>query len=306
MSVHLFGTRLPTSLFDGSIPTVHPETNQPARELAATPIRRPAARAVKLAEEPIIASRWTLSWGRRCFDIVGSGIALFFCFPIIVLAAILVRFSSPGPSFFVQGRMGRNGKEFALIKFRSMRVTRETPGTCHTAKGDPRITPIGALLRRGKLDELPQFWNVFVGDMSLVGPRPKLPHHESLLLPCRPGLTGAATLAFCKEEEILEGLPAHTLRAFYDHFIKPNQARLDIDYMQTATLRSDLSMLYQTACFICGFSRDRELHERMRDESVNWARPEVASTGTSDAYNHGGQASMDPRPTQESGRFASR
>jgi lipopolysaccharide/colanic/teichoic acid biosynthesis glycosyltransferase len=116
-----------------------------------------------------------------------------------------------------------------------------------TVSGDVRITPIGALLRRYKLDELPQFWNVLRGDMSLVGPRPKLPHHEALLMTCRPGITGAATLAFRNEEEFLSEIPEDQLETFYETFVKPAKAHLDLEYMRTATLSSDLRVLWRTA-----------------------------------------------------------
>ncbi|MGB9144864.1 MAG: sugar transferase [Acidobacteriaceae bacterium] len=112
--------------------------------------------------------------------------------------------------------------------------------------GDARITRVGTFLRRYKLDELPQFWNVLRGDMGLVGPRPKLPHHEALHMTYRPGLTGVATLAFRNEEGFLSGIPADELEAFYEMFVKPAKARLDFDYMRRATFLSDMAVLGQT------------------------------------------------------------
>lgn len=124
-------------------------------------------------------------------------------------------------------------------------------GSPITVKGDVRITPVGAFLRRLKLDELPQLWNVLKGDMSLVGPRPKLPHHEGLHLVVRPGLTGAATLAFLDEEELLAAFQAEELERIYEKYVKSTKAQLDYDYLRRATFMSDLAIIWKTAmsCF---------------------------------------------------------
>jgi len=205
------------------------------------------------------ASPWVLSRTRRCMDFLIALAALALFLPFILVAALLVRLGSPGPIFFGQRRMGRAGREFTLYKFRSMRCEGEC-GSCITVKGDSRITPVGAFLRRFKLDELPQFWNVLRGDMALVGPRPKLPHHEALHMACRPGVTGAATLAFRKEEEFLSGIPEHELEAFYEVFVKPAKARLDLDYMRSATIVSDLALLWRTASS-CFFASEQSLQD---------------------------------------------
>jgi lipopolysaccharide/colanic/teichoic acid biosynthesis glycosyltransferase len=189
---------------------------------------------------------WLVSASRRCFDSAAAASALLLLSPVIVLIMLVVRLTSPGPIFFRQRRTGRNRVEFMLYKFRSMRVE-ETPGPPITVSGDPRITPVGMFLRRYKLDELPQFWNVLKGDMSLVGPRPKLPHHELLDLPYRPGITGLATLAFRNEEEILCRIPPDHLDAFYELCVKPRKARLDLAYMQSATFWTDLNLIWRTA-----------------------------------------------------------
>lgn len=177
--------------------------------------------------------------------------------PAMLLAALFVWLDSPGPVFFRQRRMGRQGREFTLYKFRSMKTARGC-GACITVVGDKRITPVGAVLRRYKIDELPQFWNVLRGDMGLVGPRPKLPHHEALHLDCRPGITGVATLAFHKEEEFLSGIPAEELEGFYETFVKPAKANIDREYMRTATVASDVKVIVRTA-LSCVFGPDESL-----------------------------------------------
>ncbi|HTW49797.1 MAG TPA: sugar transferase [Acidobacteriaceae bacterium] len=194
---------------------------------------------------------------RRCLDCAVALVALIALAPLLLLAAVLVRFGSRGPVLFRQRRMGRNGREFTLYKFRSMTES-VGGGASITVAGDVRITPAGALLRRFKLDEIPQFWNVLRGDMGLVGPRPKLPRHEGLHLNCRPGITGVATLAFRREEEFLAGIPAHEIEAFYELFIKPAKAKMDLEYMRTATFSSDLRLLWNTAAS-CLFGADESL-----------------------------------------------
>ncbi|MGA8160561.1 MAG: sugar transferase [Acidobacteriaceae bacterium] len=202
------------------------------------------------------ASSWALSYTRRLLDATFAIVALIAFFPLMAFAALLVRLGSSGPVFFRQRRMGRNGREFTLYKFRSMSTCGDNGnGSCITVTGDTRITPVGALLRRYKLDELPQFWNVLRGDMCLVGPRPKLPHHEALHMDCRPGITGAATLAFRNEEDFLSEIPEDQLEVFYEMFVKPTKARLDLEYMRSASLASDLNILWRTATS-CLFSTE--------------------------------------------------
>src|SRR5579872_1595479 len=161
------------------------------RQVSKTPGSR--SELPRVIAVPVIsteqASPWAVSLVRRTLDFIVAVLALVAFSPLMLLAAFLVRLGSPGPVFFRQRRMGRSGREFTLYKFRSM-CPKTGSNSSITVSGDVRITPMGALLRRYKLDELPQFWNVLRGDMSLVGPRPKLPHHEALRLPCRPGITG--------------------------------------------------------------------------------------------------------------------
>jgi lipopolysaccharide/colanic/teichoic acid biosynthesis glycosyltransferase len=195
--------------------------------------------------------------------------------PAMIVCSLLVRFSSPGPILFRQKRMGRNGQVFTFYKFRSMTMERCHCHSTHTVEGDRRITRIGSFLRRYKLDELPQFWNVLKGDMSLVGPRPKLPEHEALEMPFRPGITGEATLLFRNEEQMLAHIPPHQVDTFYEEFFMPVKAELDIAYMSKATLRSDLRMLWLTAARCVSSSNDpgRELAAVLarRTRAAMWA-----------------------------------
>jgi lipopolysaccharide/colanic/teichoic acid biosynthesis glycosyltransferase len=209
------------------------------------------------------ASPWVASRARRLFECGVAGLALLGLLPVLVLCWFLVRCTSPGPVFFRQRRMGRNGQEFELYKFRSMRHDSHSSGPSLTAHNDLRITPLGALLRRYKLDELPQFWNVLKGDMSLVGPRPKLPRYELLCMPYRPGLTGHATLAFRHEERMLLEVPSQEIDHFYEAVVKPIKAGLDVRYMERATFLSDVGVLARTmiCCFHCSADARRELRD---------------------------------------------
>lgn len=207
------------------------------------------------------ASDWVNCRMRRALDCTVAALALLLLLPVLAICWVLVRFTSPGPVLFRQRRMGREGRVFEIYKFRSMRIDRHVCGRSHTVHRDERLTRVGAMLRRCKLDEAPQFWNVLKGDMSLVGPRPKLPNHEALHMPYRPGLTGEATLAFRHEERMLLEIPPDGLESFYDAVLKPIKAYLDIVYMQRATCASDLRMLVRTffRCLSCARGARREL-----------------------------------------------
>lgn len=196
------------------------------------------------------ASEWSMSNSKRLIDVSTALLALFLLAIPMLVIAICVRLSSKGPALFIQNRVGRSGRLFGIYKFRSMTVD-SCAGSGLTRRGDRRVTAFGHWLRRFKLDEIPQLYNVLRGEMSLVGPRPKLAIYESITnMPYRPGITGAATLAFRREEDILGGIHASQLECFYATEIKPLKARLDLDYMSQATLRSDLRLIAATL-FAC-------------------------------------------------------
>jgi lipopolysaccharide/colanic/teichoic acid biosynthesis glycosyltransferase len=201
-------------------------------------------------EAPRVAhGSWGLSSGKRLFDIlVSSLILLGLALPMLLIAAC-IRLSSRGPAIFRQKRVGQSGRLFDIYKFRSMTISHGKPGSGLTKSGDCRVTWLGKWLRMLKLDELPQFYNVLRGDMSIVGPRPKLPQFaDELNLAYRPGITGAASLAFRREEEILASVPADQIETFYHERIKPLKAVIDARYAAQATFRSDLQIICSTLC----------------------------------------------------------
>jgi len=197
-------------------------------------------------------SNWCRSRRRRLVDIVASALSLALLLPVIIVIALGILISSGKPIFFVQKRLGRYAREFTLLKFRTMKKTTQSgPGV--TQDGDSRVTKIGCWLRKRKLDELPQLFNVLKGDMTLIGPRPDLEEfwsqaqaEDRQVLELTPGITGAASLAFCDEEKLLAQFPRDQLTSFYVQQILPRKARLDLDYAARATFRSDCGILLQT------------------------------------------------------------
>lgn len=194
------------------------------------------------------ASKWSVCRSKRFLDVaIAIMVLAAFAVPMLLIA-ICVRLSSKGPAIFVQNRMGRGGRLFAIYKFRSMAENfGRSPGHGLTKDGDCRITSLGRWLRKLKLDELPQFYNILRGDMSLVGPRPKLPQYVEIInMPYRPGITGAATIVFRNEEEILGRVHPSQLEDFYNQRIKPVKARIDVRYMRRATLWTDIQIFAST------------------------------------------------------------
>ncbi|GAB4323551.1 MAG: O-antigen biosynthesis protein WlbG [Bacteroidales bacterium] len=193
---------------------------------------------------------------RRIFDFITSATGLLFLSPLLIVIALAVWISDGRPVLFLQTRIGRNGKPFRIVKFRTMRAEAEQEGFL-TVGTDKRITRTGAFLRKYKLDELPQLWNVFLGEMSLVGPRPEVPDFVALyseeqkkVLSVRPGITDPASLKFVNESEILAGYPDP--EKAYREIILPEKLKITLEYMSKATVGSDIAILLQTIARLFG------------------------------------------------------
>ena len=191
-------------------------------------------------------SAWSRSGAKRFFDCACIVPVMPLLIPLFLLIGLAVRLTSAGPVLFMQRRMGCKGREFIIVKFRTLEHGEDQSHHAVTTADNQRFTPIGPFLRRWKLDELPQLWNVLKGDMSLVGARPKLPEHQIGELQCRPGITGAATIAFAREENFLARLPKHDLNDYYLEKILPAKHQIDVEYMARATFFSDFKLLVDT------------------------------------------------------------
>jgi lipopolysaccharide/colanic/teichoic acid biosynthesis glycosyltransferase len=201
------------------------------------------------------AAPWALSGSKRLFDIVCAILLLAPAAPLMVTLALVIKASSRGPFLFRQNRIGRNGEEFQVLKFRTMySTTGDSAGALITRSGDSRVTRVGAWLRKWKLDELPQFVNVLRGDMSIVGHRPDMSKYMQTLsgrdrniLYFRPGITSPASLKFRNEEQELAKVPAEEMEQYYISHLLPQKIRMDLDYAERATFLTDCRILLQTA-----------------------------------------------------------
>ena len=184
------------------------------------------------------------------FDRVVSFIGLLFLSPVLLVVAILVKVKMPGgPVIFTQKRVGRRGRLFTIYKFRTMEV--KHTGSTVSVAGESRITPLGAKLRKWKLDELPELWNVLIGDMSFVGPRPDVPGYADLLkdgeervLELRPGITGPASMKYRDEEELLSQVD--NPQEYNDTVIFPDKTRLNLYYLDHYSFVDDIRMIVCT------------------------------------------------------------
>lgn len=195
---------------------------------------------------------------KRIIDCLLSLLGLCLLSPFLIGIAIVIKLTSKGPVVFKQIRVGKNNRDFYLYKFRSMYVNTEQKGQLTIGMRDPRITPIGYIIRKYKLDELPQLWNVLVGQMSLVGPRPEVRKYVSLYTPeqlkvlsVKPGITDYASIRYFRENEILgqSNSPEHT----YITEIMPHKLQLNLKYVHNHNLMMDFNILFAT--FIQFFSK---------------------------------------------------
>lgn len=190
-------------------------------------------------------------------EAVASAAGLVVALPLLLVAATAIRLTSPGPALFRQQRVGRFGRPFFLLKLRTMRAEN---GPQVTAAGDPRVTPVGRFLRRTKLDELPQLWNVLCGDMSLVGPRPEMARYVDLqdprwsrVLSVRPGLSDPASIRYRDEETLLARVPGDRDR-YYREVLLPAKLEISQAYLSHRTWRSDVAIVARTLGRLAGLT----------------------------------------------------
>jgi lipopolysaccharide/colanic/teichoic acid biosynthesis glycosyltransferase len=190
-------------------------------------------------------------FGKRGLDVLGAFAGLLLLAPVFVIIAVLVKVTSRGRVFFRQSRAGQLDKPFRIFKFRSMTGSESGPGAQLTKAGDPRITSLGRFLRTSKLDELPQLINVFLGQMSLVGPRPEVPEYvatysceQRRVLLAKPGITGLAAMNYVQEEGLLAA--QKDKHHFYQVVLLPAKLKLDLQYCADVRLSEDLRILFGT------------------------------------------------------------
>lgn len=188
---------------------------------------------------------------KRLFDIVASGCGLLVLSPLFVVLAIWIKLDSKGPVFYRQVRVGRNNKDFKLFKFRSMRVGADKQGLITVGGHDSRITRSGYFIRKYKLDEFPQLINVFIGDMSLVGPRPEVRKYVDMYTPeqmrvlsVRPGITDLASIRYRNENELLE--QAENPDEYYEQVIMQDKLRINLEYVDNHSFWNDIKLIFMT------------------------------------------------------------
>lgn len=187
---------------------------------------------------------------KSLFDRGASFFGLILLFPVLLVVALLIRIKMPGgPVIFKQERVGRYGRLFIMYKFRSMTVAHS--GSSVSVKGESRITPLGAKLRKYKLDELPELWNVLIGDMSFVGPRPDVPGYadnlkgdDRRMLLLKPGITGPASLKYRNEEELLA--EQEDPQKYNDEVLFPDKVRINIEYLDNWSFWDDIKIIIYT------------------------------------------------------------
>ena len=188
---------------------------------------------------------------KRLFDIVASGLGLIVLSPLFLILAIWIKLDSKGPIFYRQVRVGYKNKDFRIFKFRSMRVGADKGSLVTIGGHDPRVTRSGYFIRKFKFDELPQLINVFLGDMSLVGPRPEVRHYvdywtpeQMHVLDVRPGITDPASIKFRNENELMEN--AEDPEKYYIEVIMQEKIKLYLEYVEKHSFFYDLGLIFKT------------------------------------------------------------
>lgn len=188
---------------------------------------------------------------KRLFDIIASSIGLVILSPVFLLLALWIKCDSKGSVFYRQVRVGRGNKDFHLFKFRSMRTGSDRLGLITVGGRDPRVTRSGYYIRKYKLDELPQLINVFIGDMSLVGPRPEVRRYVDLYTPeqmrvleARPGITSLASIRYRNENDLLAS--SDNPNRTYMEQIMPDKVAIDLGYVENATFANDIKIIFRT------------------------------------------------------------
>lgn len=188
---------------------------------------------------------------KRLFDILASGLGLVCLSPLFTAVAVWIKLDSRGPVFYRQVRVGRGNKDFRIFKFRSMRPDSDKLGLITVGGRDPRVTRSGYYIRKYKLDELPQLINVFIGDMSLVGPRPEVRKYVDMYSPdqlhvldVRPGITSLASLRYRNENEVLA--KAEDPDKCYIEKVMPDKLAIDLEYVKKANLWNDIKLIFYT------------------------------------------------------------
>lgn len=188
---------------------------------------------------------------KRLFDIIASFFGLLLLSPVFVVMAIWIKLDSAGPVFYKQVRVGKDGKDFELYKFRSMRVGSDKKGLLTVGGRDPRVTTSGYFIRKYKLDEFPQLINVLKGEMSLVGPRPEVRRYVDLYTPAqmrvlsvRPGITDMASIRYRNENDLLE--KAEDPEQFYIDVIMQDKLNINLEYVDKGSFLFDIRMIFST------------------------------------------------------------
>lgn len=210
---------------------------------------------------------------KRAFDLILSLVGLLVLSPLLLLCVLLIRVSDWGPAIFVQRRVGRGGREFKMYKFRTMVVNAEAQGGQITVGADKRVTAIGSFLRRTKIDELPQLWNVFLGQMSFVGPRPEVKKYVDLyslnqreVLKLKPGITDLASFAFFNESELLG--QATEPEVYYLNVLMREKIRINLEYAAKANFLTDLLLIMATVLRSIGWRADLFTYFKIRPPEI--------------------------------------